>query len=190
MSKLNLKSFYFLLIALLAGISATFAQGYNTTNWKFSNPKQFGFTVLDVDYFDNNNALAVGSNGGIAKTTDGGRNWTYGVYTYINPGGFKITANFNDVHYITAAVAYAVASNGAMAKTTDGGATWNFVNNPLYPNQKNINACWFLDANKGYIGGDVNNNADSIPRLYVTLNGGASWDSITPPPVNGSSGVG
>ncbi|MBL0056502.1 MAG: hypothetical protein IPP31_09960, partial [Chitinophagaceae bacterium] len=190
MNKLNLRKFHGLLVLFLITSSAVFSQGYNTTNWKFSNPKQFGFTVLDVDYFDNNNAIAVGSNGGIAKTTDGGRNWTYGVFTFLTTASLKATPTFNDVHYITSTVAYAVGSPGVMAKTTDGGATWTFVNSPLYANAKNINACWFLDANKGYIGGDVNNNTDSIPRLYVTLNGGASWDSITPPLVNGVSRVG
>ena len=51
MSKIYLKKFYFLLIVMLVSFSTAFSQGYNTTNWKFSNPKQFGFTVLDVDYF-------------------------------------------------------------------------------------------------------------------------------------------
>ena len=120
MSKIYLKKFYFLLIVMLVSFSAAFSQ-YNTTNWKFSNPKQFGFTVLDVDYFDNNNAIAVGQSGGIAKTTDGGRNWTYGVYTYINGAGFKVAQTFNDVHFVTATTAYAVGNAGAMIKTTDAG---------------------------------------------------------------------
>ncbi len=190
MNKHYLQRIYCFLVLMILATGAAFAQGYNTTNWKFSNPKQFGFTVLDVDYFDNNNAIAVGSNGGIAKTTDGGLNWTYGVFTYINPASFKVTANFNDVHYVTSTVAYAVGSLGAMAKTTDGGATWNFVATPLLPNTKNINACWFVDANKGYIGGEQNNTSDSLPKLYITLNGGATWDSIAAPAVNGVSRVG
>jgi subtilisin-like proprotein convertase family protein/photosystem II stability/assembly factor-like uncharacterized protein len=190
MKHFNLRKICFFLILILVTGGSVFSQGFNTTNWKFSNPKQFGFTVLDVDYFDNNNAIAVGSNGGIAKTTDGGLNWTYGVFTYINPASFKVTANFNDVHYVTSTVAYAVGSLGAMAKTTDGGATWNFVATPLLPNTKNINACWFVDVNKGYIGGEQNNTADSLPKLYVTLNGGATWDSIAAPAVNGVSRVG
>jgi len=176
------------LMTLASG--AAFAQGFNTTNWKFSNPKQFGFTVLDVDYFDNNNAIAVGEQGGIARSTDGGRNWTYGVFTYLTPASLLAKPTFNDVHFVTASVAYAVANGGVMAKTTDGGATWSFLNNPLFPSQVNINACWFLNANKGYIGGDYNNTPDSLPKLYVTLNGGATWDSIAAPPANGVSRVG
>jgi gliding motility-associated-like protein len=159
---------------------------YNTANWKFSNPKQFGFTVLDVDYFDDNNAIAVGSDGGIAKTTDGGLNWSYGVLTFINPvNGFLTKGIFADVHFITSTIAYAVGSNGLMIKTTDAGLNWSKVNTPLTTNNKSINACWFVDADKGYIGGQVNNTADSLPKLYFTLNGGSTWDSIASPVVNG-----
>ncbi|HEX4875055.1 MAG TPA: YCF48-related protein, partial [Chitinophagaceae bacterium] len=180
------KMHYCLFLILLSFSSVlAFSQGsYNTTNWRFSNPKQFGFTVLDVDYFDNNNVIAVGSDGGIAKSIDGGRNWTYGIFTFTNPAGQTIKTTLNDVHYISAAVAYAVGNNGCVAKTTDGGATWSFVNNPLFGNQRIINACFFLDDNRGYIGGQFN-TPDSLPKLYVTTNGGATWDSISAPPVNG-----
>jgi len=185
--------YYFFLILLSFSSTIAFAQTskFNSTDWKFSNPQQFGFTLQDVDYFDNNNVLAVGSDGGIARSTDGGTNWTYGVFTYVNPAnGFLVKPAFSDVHFITASNAYAVGNNGCMAKTTDGGLTWSFVTTPLYANAKNINACWFLDANRGYIGGDYNNTPDSLPKLYVTLNGGSTWDSIAAPSVNGVSRVG
>lgn len=175
--------FVFLLLFCTSFIAN--GQGYNTTTWKFSNPKQFGFTVLDVDYFDNNNVIAVGSDGGIAKSTDGGSNWVYGGFTYLTPAGLLTKSTFNDVHYISSNTAYAVGDRGSMAKTTDGGITWTFVNTPLFTNAKNINACWFLDANRGYIGGQNNGTADSLPKLYFTLNGGASWDSIAAPASNG-----
>jgi photosystem II stability/assembly factor-like uncharacterized protein len=146
--------FQFFLFFLILAASSSFGQvTFNTKDWKFSNPQQFGFTVLDVDYFDNNNAIAVGSDGGIAKTTDGGSNWTYGVLTFINPAnGFITKGVFADVHFITSTTAYAVGTNGLMIKTTDAGLNWSKVNTPLTANNKSINACWFLDANKGYIG--------------------------------------
>src|SRR5258705_1921572 len=95
-------------ITLLLVMNAGNSKGYNTSNWRFSNPKQFGFTVLDVDYFDNNNVIAVGNDGGIARSTDGGKNWTYGPFTYVNSQGQVTKSSFSDVHYITATVAYAV----------------------------------------------------------------------------------
>lgn len=167
----------------------TQAQGqYNTTNWKFSNPKQFGFTVFDVDFFDNNNVIAVGGDGGIAKSVDAGANWTYGPFTYVNAAGLRTKASLTDVHFISANVAYAVGTGGCMAKTTDAGLTWNFVQTPLFVNNKNINTCWFLNENKGYIAGQYNTQ-DSIPKLYFTNNGGTTWDSINAP-IGGKTVVG
>ena len=165
------------------------AQGqYNTTNWKFSNPKQFGFTVFDVDFFDNTNVIAVGADGGIARSVDAGANWTYGPFTYINAAGLRTKASLTDVHFISASTAYAVGTGGCMAKTTDGGITWNFVQTPLFANNRSINTCWFLNENKGYIAGQYN-TLDSIPKLYVTNDGGNSWDSINAP-IGGKTVVG
>lgn len=177
----------YLLVILLSFSSmlASAQSNYNTTNWRFSNPKQFGITVLDVDFFDNNNAIAVGGDGGILRTTDGGTNWTYGPFTFVNAAGLWQKPSFSDVHFVTATTAYAVGTLGAMVKTTDGGITWTQIKSPLYAAAKNINAVWFVDANKGYIGGQWNNTADSLPKLYFTLNGGATWDSIAAPGSNG-----
>ena len=180
----------YIILFSLGALTETQAQGqYNTTNWKFSNPKQFGFTVFDVDYFDNSNVLAVGNDGGIAKSSNGGVNWTYGPFTYINAAGLRVKPSFLDVHYISANTAYAVGSAGCMAKTTDGGVTWNFVNTPLFANAKNINTCWFLDENRGYIGGEFN-TLDSVPKVYFTTNGGNTWDSLVPPTPVGKTVVG
>ena len=178
-----------IIFIFLASISAQ-AQGYNSTTWKFSNATQFGFTVTDIDFADNNNVIAVGSDGGIAKSTDGGATWTYGAFSYTMPTGYLSKATFVDVHYVTPDVAYAVGTTtvssgsafggGVMAKTTDGGTTWTMVSNPLYLNRRNINTCWFLNRDTGYIAGSWN-TLDSIPKLYYTRNGGATWDSMAAP---------
>jgi gliding motility-associated-like protein len=157
-----------------------FGQGYDTTMWRFRDPKQFGFTVLDVDFLDNNNVIAVGSDGGIAKSRDGGANWTYGPFTFNTPAGLRAKASLNDVHYVTDQIVYTVGSSGCMAKSTDGGQTWNFVQTPLYNRGRNINAVWFVNKDTGYIGGQ-HNSLDSIPKLYFTRNGGATWDSMAAP---------
>jgi gliding motility-associated-like protein len=175
-----------ILFMLAASLSFTQSFGqpvtssYNTTNWRFSNPKPFGFTPFDVDFFDNNIAVAVGSDGGIARTTDGGLTWTYGAFTFQNAAGVTQKATMNDVHFVSANIVYAVGAPGCMAKSTDGGVSWSFLRTPLYANGININAVWFTDDNRGYIGGAWN-TADSIPKLYFTNDGGANWDSLVSP---------
>lgn len=190
----------YLLVMLLSVISlVASAQGYNTRDWRFSNPQKFGFTVLDLDFVDNNNVIAVGAEGGIARSTDGGATWTYGVFTYTTPSGFlSKPSSFLDVHYVTSQVAYAVGSTGGsstspylggvLAKTSDGGITWNNVPNPLFNNKRNINTVWFVNKDTGYIAGQWN-TPDSIPKLYVTKNGGATWDSMSAP-IGGKTRVG
>ncbi len=187
----------YLVVILLSLFSlSTFGQGpapvqgfYNTTNWRFSNPKQFGFGLIDLDFADNNRGIAVGANGGIAYTTDGGAKWSYGAFTFMSPAGILTSSSFQDVQFISATTAHAVGTNGCMAKTTDGGATWTFVRTPLYNNAKSINTVWFLDANKGYIAGQHNNTPDLTPKLYFTNDGGATWDSLAAP-IGGKTRVG
>jgi gliding motility-associated-like protein len=181
---------YFLVIVLLVISASTLAQSeYRTDKWRFSDPKQFGFTVLDVQFYDNNLGIAVGGNGGIARTTDGGSKWTYGPFVYFTPAGLKTQATFNDVHIASSTVAYAVGDRGLMAKSTNAGQNWTFINTPLYANQKNINTLWFVNKDTGYIAGQFN-TLDSIPKIYVTRNGGATWDSLASPGVNGKTRVG
>ena len=143
---------------------------YNTKDWRFSNPKPFGFTVSDVDFFDDNLVIAVGDQGGIARSTNGGTTWTYGIFTFPTAAGQRTKANFLDVHFVSSTIAYAVGTGGMMAKTTDAGVTWSFVNTPLYNNARSINSVWFTSETTGYIGGQWN-TLDSIPKLYRTTHG-------------------
>lgn len=167
----------FFLSSLLASGQQTF---YNVKNWRFANPRQFGFNVNDIDFVNDTRGVAVGANGGIAYTNDGGTTWSYANFSFIDRTGLQTSTTFSDVHFASTNVVYAVGSAGAMAKSTDGGANWTFVNTTFYNTGRNINAVWFLDDNRGYIGGQWN-AVDSIPRLYVTTNGGATWDSLVSP---------
>jgi|JRYE01.1.fsa_nt_gb gliding motility-associated-like protein len=166
------------------------ASTYSTDKFRFTNPQPMGFTISDIDFFGNDNGVAVGvGNGNIAYTKDGGANWKYGHFSFSNAAGLTTSTSFQDVHFVSANVVYAVGTQGCMAKSVDGGATWSFVKSPLYSTAKNINSVWFLNENKGYIGGQNNNTPDLEPKLYVTNDGGNTWDSMAAP-IGGKTRVG
>lgn len=178
----------FTLCAMLV-LTYTSAQGtYETNKWRFSNPKPFGFTIIDVEFLDDNNIVGIGSEGGIARSADGGKTWTYGAFTFPSAAGAVTRPSFVDLHAVNSTVAYGVGSLGAMIKTTDGGKTWNLVKTPLFNRGRNINAVWFINKDTGYIGGQ-HNTRDSLPKLYYTRNGGNTWDSIAAP-MGGKSRIG
>ena len=154
--------------------------------WKFANPSPIGYSLFDMSFIDNSNGLAVGSNGGITRTTDSGRNWVGIPFKYVTNTGTVQLANFNDVQFVTSSVAYAVGSGGIMVKSTDGGINWFPVATPLTALARNINALHFINRDTGYIGGAALNstnttNINDAPKVYITRNGGASWDSLATP---------
>lgn len=154
--------------------------------WSWNNPQPHGHSLLDMSFIDNNTGLAVGTNGGIVRTTDGGANWTALPFKFVNNANTISVASFNDVQFVTPTIAYAVGNSGLMIKTTDGGINWSPVTTPLTALGRNINALHFLNKDSGYIGGQAINttNTTSIndaPKVYFTKNGGASWDSLATP---------
>jgi photosystem II stability/assembly factor-like uncharacterized protein len=148
-------------------------------------------TFTDISFIDNNSGLAIsvslqGTGGGIMKTTDGGRNWQFTTYRYVNSTNTVQLASFNDVHYVTPTIAYAVASSGIMIKSTDGGSNWSQVVTPLTALSKTINGLHFINKDTGYIAGAAINttnttNINDAPKIYITRNGGISWDSLVTP---------
>jgi gliding motility-associated-like protein len=191
---LEKKHWLVLLLLVLFTSTLSFAQLENP-KWRFSNPKVFGFNVLDAEFVDNNTVIAVGSSGAIARSTDGGTSWTYGAFTFTDATGLLNRPTFNDVHVVNANLMYAVGSQGAMAKSTNGGITWSLVVTPLYPGRKNINGLWFINKDTGYIGGEATygtgtgSQGGGIPKLFFTRNGGATWDSL-PAPIGGQTRYG
>src|SRR5688572_169538 len=181
------------IIAFLLFGNAFFAQAQlnpsMTSNpLKYVNPFQYGFVLQDISFVDNSNGLAVGFNGSIARTTDGGFNWQYLFYKYVSPApANQVTmATFSDVQFVTPTIAYAVGLSGVMIKSTDGGITWTPVVTPLTALSKNINGLHFVNKDTGYIGGQAINttnttNINDAPKVYFTRNGGATWDSLITP---------
>jgi photosystem II stability/assembly factor-like uncharacterized protein len=147
--------------------------------WKYVNPFQYGFVMNDMSFVDNNNGLAVGNSGAIAKTTDGGFTWQYLPFKYTTTANQVSLASLNDIHFITPSIAYAVGSGGLMIKTTDGGLNWSQITTPLTALSRNISGLHFLNKDTGYIGGAAINTTNTVsindaPKVYFTRNGGAT----------------
>lgn len=175
-----------LVITGFSAISQVSNPAMGTSPWKFANPSPIGFTWTDMSFIDDNTGLAVGVNGGIARTTDGGRNWVGLPFKYVTNSNTVALGNFADVHFVTTTMAYAVGSGGLMVKSVDGGMNWSQITTPLTALGRNINGLHFLNKDTGYIGGAAltssnTTNINDAPKVYFTRNGGSTWDSLASP---------
>jgi photosystem II stability/assembly factor-like uncharacterized protein len=163
--------------------------------WKALSPGIIPYTLASVYFLDENIGYAVGENGTILKTKDGGINWLAqksGIYYWLN-----------SVFFIDENTGFAVGENGAILKTIDGGVNWscknsgttNYLMSVYFPEPqigyavgstlckttdggetwKNLNtsgfhSLFFINANIGYLVG-------SSGSIVKTTNGGINWVS-------------
>ncbi len=73
-------------------------------------------TLLDIDFVDPEHGWAVGQDGTIIATSDGGETW------HSQASGFELT--IRGVDFIDARTGWAVGHLGLILHTTDGGQTW------------------------------------------------------------------
>ena len=149
--------------------SAIFAQNFN---WTAQN-SGVTVTLKDVFFANNQTGWAVGDDGIIVNTTDGGLTWT----TQTSGTTEKLRAVFfidTNTGWIAGGL-----NTKTILKTTDGGSVWqditpaNIINNQL----RDIA---FADANTGWV-----IDSDSI---YLTTDGGNTW-TTEPYSINNPSGL-
>ncbi len=110
-----------------------------------------------VDFFDENNGLAVGSNGLILRTIDGGDTWES-----VASGIFN---NLNDICFIDEATIVAVGDGATILRTIDGGVSWAPVTCGVYSNLISIDI-------------DISGNGiacGSDQTILKTDDAGATW---------------
>lgn len=103
---------------------------------------------------------AVGGNGLVIRSTDGGQSWT---------SSSPATNTLNAVHFVSDQTGWAVGNGGIAIETTDGGDHWSQTS----PGSQNLNGVFFIDENHGWIVGDAG-------KVLRTTNGGVSWVTSTP----------
>lgn len=116
--------------------------------------------LMGVQILDNNNIVAVGNDGVIIKSSDGGATW---ATVHNNPEVDYWGVAFSDTHH-----GWAVGSDGVIVKTNDGGNTWSegFTAEGYF-----LTDVFFINQNKGWA-------CDILGGVYLTNNGGDTWTRV------------
>lgn len=153
MKKIIILLLFFLLIDI--NINSQVQSG-----WYWVNPQPQGHNLTSVTYINNNTLIAVGWNGTILRSTNGGQNWIN--YRY------STTRDLFRVKFFDQNTGFAVGDSSLILKTTDAGLNWiriNFFSNDSFRDLT------FLDANTVFIASNA--------KLIKTTNGGLNFEIIT-----------
>jgi photosystem II stability/assembly factor-like uncharacterized protein len=113
-------------------------------------------------FINRDTGTAVGRQGLIRTTTNGGATWVQRVlYLPVQFGDSTIT----DVIYVNTLTGYACGNNGIVVKTTNGGVNWTYTPTGVLSYLQGI---YFTDANTGTVVGNTG-------RIMRTTNGGSNW---------------
>ncbi|MCD9017625.1 YCF48-related protein [Parachryseolinea silvisoli] len=119
-----------------------------------------GVAVVASVFTSSKTGHVAGSNGILAKTTDGGLTWRI-VHNDSNIS----PSNFFALTFVNSKVGYATQAHSNIYKTTNGGETWEEL--PWVPDA--AYDVFFLNERVGYIAGDGG-------VVHKTENGGMSWE--------------
>ena len=130
-----------------------------------------------VQFLDADIGYAVGDEGVILKTIDGGKTWE------LLPSGVR--GSLRSVHMLTPLAGWVVGreelshgagSAGIVLCTQDGGESWRRLYTDTIPG---LNHVRFGDANTGCMAGD---GTDQYPTgIFVTNDGGRHWQPVSGP---------
>ncbi|MCX6267575.1 MAG: YCF48-related protein [Bacteroidetes bacterium] len=113
------------------------------SQWELQNPLPSGNTLSSVYFCDANTGYAVGLEGTIVKTINGGTTWTV-----LSSG---TTTSLSSVYFTDVSKGVAVGLGGTILKTTNGGTDWMAVSSGT---TNDLNSVCFADLNTGYVAGE------------------------------------
>lgn len=122
----------------------------NTTEW-----------LTDVFFVDESYGFAVGTNGAILKTIDGGNNW---ISNSIDRNEW-----LTSIYFLSKDKGFIVGTNAIVISTTNGGSSWQYS---YLPYNLNFSEIFFIDEMTGWI---VGGTADEDGIILKTTDGGNSW---------------
>lgn len=125
--------------------------------------------LISVYFTSESVGYAVGEEGVIIKTEDGGFTW--------ESQSSGTTSFLRGIHFVNSTTGFAVGLGGTILKTTNGGQTWTNSSLPGFPGY-NFTSVFFTDVNNGYAVGSVYTGGDWHGFIVNTSNGGASWSEL------------
>ncbi|MBI5218243.1 MAG: hypothetical protein HY958_04865, partial [Bacteroidia bacterium] len=110
------------------------------SQWFWQNPLPTGNNLISIKFINSNTGIAVGNEGTIIKTTDGGATWRI-IET-------KKNYDLYDVCFPATNTGYAAGSAGTILKTSDKGDTWTAL--PGIPGEY-LKSVFFTNENSGFV---------------------------------------
>ena len=133
-----------------------------SAQWTWLNPKPQGHTLHDVEFLDDDTAIAVGDAGTIMVTHDAGLTWSASTKV------LGIATELNRIARVDDVTAVVVGDNGVALKTFDAGAHWVALPSPAILDLVDVD---FLGAS-GLVAGGF--------QVLRTDDGGATWFPLAP----------
>ncbi len=136
-----------------------------------------GIDVQDIWAMDENNIWACGGGNSILRTTDKGQTWTR-----VQAPANLPNALLSSIYILNKTNIWIAGGNdpGTVYSSIDNGNTWKMLDSAFFHNTQ-LQGIWALNTEKIYVVGDQN-IAGAASRGFIgyTLDGGVTWDSITP----------
>ena len=137
-----------------------------------------GINFNDIWAVDENNVWATGDGNTILRTINGGETWTQ-----VQPPANLPDAGLSPICIVNKSdiwIGGGFGTNGMVYKSIDGGSTWAMLDTAFFHNN-GIQGLWAITPEKVYVSG-AHNIEGAATRGFIgyTLDGGVSWDSISP----------
>ncbi|MEI7664137.1 MAG: YCF48-related protein [Bacteroidota bacterium] len=130
--------------------------------------------VWDIWAVDENTVWAVCSENVILKTLNGGKTWTQ-----VPAPTYKTVPRLSSISIVNKTNIWISGSGGAVFNSTDNGNSWTVFDTNTFHNGL-MQGVWAVNPQKVYVAGGVGNNSKYKGFIGYTLDGGITWDSVSP----------